>query len=161
MLSLDWSLFWTIVNLLILLLLLKKFLFGPITKIMESRQAEIEKSLLEAEEQKQQALAEEKELAAKLSSAHDQAAELVENAKLRARAEYDEILKEAKADAAKLIEKGRSQLELERQQMLGTVRDSAVDMVLLAAARLSQKEMDEDSDRALVSSFLSEVGAGK
>ena len=55
MLSLDWDIVWTIVNLLILFLLLKHFLFKPITKMMESRTAEIENNLKDAEDQKQKA----------------------------------------------------------------------------------------------------------
>ena len=53
MLELDWDIVWTIVNLLILFLLLKHFLFKPITQMMESRTAEIENNLKDAEEQKQ------------------------------------------------------------------------------------------------------------
>ena len=45
MLELDWDIVWTIVNLLILFLLLKHFLFKPITQMMESRTAEIENNL--------------------------------------------------------------------------------------------------------------------
>ena len=55
MLELDWDIVWTIVNLLILFLLLKHFLFKPITQMMESRTAEIENNLKDAEEQKQKA----------------------------------------------------------------------------------------------------------
>ena len=50
MLNLDWNIVWTIVNLLILFLLLKRFLFKPITQMMESRAAEIENNLKDAEE---------------------------------------------------------------------------------------------------------------
>ena len=45
MLNLDWSIIWNIVNILVLFLLLKIFLFKPITKMMESRTAEIENNL--------------------------------------------------------------------------------------------------------------------
>ena len=55
MLSLDWSIIWNIVNILVLFLLLKHFLFKPITEMMESRTAEIENNLKDAEEQKQKA----------------------------------------------------------------------------------------------------------
>ena len=41
LLNLDWSIIWNIVNILVLFLLLKQFLFKPITKMMDSRTAEI------------------------------------------------------------------------------------------------------------------------
>ena len=55
MLNLDWNIVWTIVNILVLFLLLKHFLFKPITEMMESRTAEIENNLKDAEDQKQKA----------------------------------------------------------------------------------------------------------
>ena len=53
LLNLNWDLVWTIINLLVLFLLLKRFLFKPITEMMESRTAEIENNLKDAEDQKQ------------------------------------------------------------------------------------------------------------
>ena len=48
LLNLNWDLVWTIVNILVLFLLLKRFLFKPITEMMESRTAEIENNLKDA-----------------------------------------------------------------------------------------------------------------
>ena len=53
LLNLDWSIVWNIVNILVLFLLLKHFLFKPITQMMESRTAEIENDLKDAKEQKE------------------------------------------------------------------------------------------------------------
>ena len=77
MLELDWDIVWTIVNLLILFLLLKHFLFKPITQMMESRTAEIENNLKDAEEQKQKAQQLNTQYEEQLQGAQAQAAQAV------------------------------------------------------------------------------------
>lgn len=158
MLNLDWSIIWTIVNLLILFVLLRIFLFKPITKMMESRTAEIENGLKDAAEKN--ALAEEKcaEYDKRLDSAHVQAGQIVADAQGRGQQEYERILKDAQVDAQKALEHGRRQMALEREQILQQAKDGMADVVLLTAAKLSEKEMDDITNRHFVDSFLSEVG---
>lgn len=158
MLSLDWDIVWTIVNLLILFLLLKHFLFKPITKMMESRTAEIENNLKDAEDQKQKAAELTAQYEEKLQGAHAEAAQIVSEAKQRGQKEYDAILKSAAQDAQKEQERSRANLEREREEMLRGVQENVTELVLLTASKLSQKELDEESDRKLVDSFLSEAG---
>ena len=81
MLELDWDIVWTIVNLLILFLLLKHFLFKPITQMMESRTAEIENNLKDAEEQKQKAQQLNTQYEEQLQGAQAQAAQIISDAK--------------------------------------------------------------------------------
>ena len=158
MLSLDWDIVWTIVNLLILFLLLKHFLFKPNTKMMESRTAEIENNLKDAEDQKQKAAELTAQYEEKLQGAHAEAAQIVSEAKQRGQKEYDAILKSAAQDAQKEQERSRADLERERDEMLRGVQENVTELVLLTASKLSQKELDEESDRKLVDSFLSEAG---
>lgn len=158
MLDLNWSLLWNIFNILVLFLLLKHFLFKPITKLMESRTAEIENNLKEAEEKKQAA----DELGARyekrLEEAQAQAAEIVREARERGEKEYGGILDSAAQDARREAERARAQLELEREQMLRGARDSVAELALAAAAKVSEKELDQEADRRLVDAFLAETG---
>ncbi len=156
MLSLDWDIVWTIVNLLILFLLLKHFLFKPITKMMESRTAEIENNLKDAEDQKQKAAELTAQYEEKLQGAHAEAAQIVSEAKQRGQKEYDAILKSAAQDAQKEQERSRADLEREREEMLRGVQENVTELVLLTVSKLSQKELDQESDRKLVDAFLAE-----
>ena len=158
MLNLDWNIVWTIVNILVLFLLLKHFLFKPITEMMESRTAEIENNLKDAEDQKQKASELTAQYEEKLQGAHAEAAQIVSEARQRGQREYDAILKTAGQDAQKEQERARADMEREREEMLRGVQENVTEMVLLTASKLSQKELDEESDRKLVDSFLSEAG---
>ena len=154
MLNLDW----TIVNILVLFLLLKHFLFKPITEMMESRTAEIENNLKDAEDQKQKASELTAQYEEKLQGAHAEAAQIVSEARQRGQREYDAILKTAGQDTQKEQERARADMEREREEMLRGVQENVTELVLLTASKLSQKELDEESDRKLVDSFLSEAG---
>ena len=158
MLNLDWNIVWTIVNILVLFLLLKHFLFKPITEMMESRTAEIENNLKDAEDQKQKASELTAQYVEKLQGAHAEAAQIVSEARQRGQREYDAILKTAGQDAQKEQERVRADMEREREEMLRGVQENVTELVLLTASKLSQKELDEESDRKLVDSFLSEAG---
>ena len=158
MLNLDWNIVWTIVNILVLFLLLKHFLFKPITEMMESRTAEIENNLKDAEDQKQKASELTAQYEEKLQGAHAEAAQIVSEARQRGQREYDAILKTAGQDAQKEQERARADMEREREEMLRGVQENVTELVLLTASKLSQKELDEGSDRKLVDSFLSEAG---
>ena len=156
MLNLDWNIVWTIVNILVLFLLLKHFLFKPITEMMESRTAEIENNLKDAEDQKQKASELTAQYEEKLQGAHAEAAQIVSEAKQRGQKEYDAILKSAAQDAQKEQERSRADLEREREEMLRGVQENVTELVLLTASKLSQKELDQESDRKLVDAFLAE-----
>ena len=158
MLNLDWNIVWTIVNILVLFLLLKHFLFKPITEMMESRTAEIENNLKDAEDQKQKASELTAQYEEKLQGAHAEAAQIVSEARQRGQREYDAILKTAGQDAQKEQERARADMEREREEMLRGVQENVTELVMLTASKLSQKELDEESDRKLVDSFLSEAG---
>ena len=158
MLNLDWNIVWTIVNILVLFLLLKHFLFKPITEMMESRTAEIENNLKDAEDQKQKASELTAQYEEKLQGAHAEAAQIVSEARQRGQREYDAILKTAGQDAQKEQERARADMEREREEMLRGVQENVTELVLLTASKLSQKELDEESARKLVDSFLSEAG---
>lgn len=158
MLNLDWNIVWTIVNLLILFLLLKRFLFKPITQMMESRAAEIENNLKDAEEQKQKAQDLNAQYEEQLAGAREEAAQILLEAKAQGQREYSSILKTAQQEAQREQERSRAQLEQEREDMLRGVQENVTELVLLAASKLSQKELDQESDRKLVDSFLSETG---
>ncbi len=149
---------WTVVNLVVLYLLLKKFLFKPVTAMIESRQQEIEHNIAAAEDQRIKAEAMLEEYDDKLKNAQHEAGQLIAQAKMRAEHEYQTVMKRAQLDAKRLTEETEQQIEAERQTMLSGVRKEVATLALMAAARVSAHGRNSDEDDALIESFLSEVG---
>ena len=161
MLNLNWDIVWTIVNILLLFVLLKRFLFKPVTEMMESRAAEIENNLKDAEEQKRKAQELNDQYAQQLRGARAEAAQIVSDAQRRGQEEYGAILENARQEAEKEQERTRADMARERDEMLRGVQENVTELVLLTASKLSQKELDSESDHKLVESFLSETGGDR
>ena len=148
MLNLDpWTVLWTGINLVVLYLLMRHFLFKPVTAMMEQRTKAIEDGLSQAEAAKQAAQALDQENEARLAQA-----------KLQGQREYDQIISSAQADAQAIRADAQAQMEAERRQMLQDAQQQVAALALLAAAKVSGRAMDQAGDRDLVEDFLREAG---
>ena len=119
MLNLDpWTVLWTGINLVVLYLLMRHFLFKPVTAMMEQRTKAIEDGLSQAEAAKQAAQALDQENEARLAQVRGQADQIVAQAKLQGQREDDQIISSAQADAQAIRADAQAQMEAERRQML-------------------------------------------
>ena len=92
MLRVDINLLFTVINLLFLVFLMKKFLFKPVRAILEKRQSEIEASFKNADTVNQEAAALKEKYEASLSNIETERQETINQAKIDASKEYDEII---------------------------------------------------------------------
>lgn len=147
----------TILNLLVLWLFLRHFLFGKVTAILDRRTQTVQSDLEKAARENEQAQQLHRQYDEQLGRARQESAELLDKTRAQAQSEYQAILDSAHADARQLMETTRKQLEAERESMLRGARREVAQLALLAAAKVAQKELDAKSDLALVDSFLSET----
>ena len=151
----------TIINLVVLYFLLKKFLFQRVNRVLEERAALVKKTMDDAQAEKDQASALRQEYEENLSHAHTQAAEILDQAKARGERVYAEYLDKAQAEAKTVRENARIQGREEREAMLRSARNEVARLAVLAAAQVAQQSLDQDADRAIAAQFLSEVGEQK
>ena len=151
----------TIVNLLVLYFLLKKFLFQRVNRILEERAALVKQTIDDAQAKKDQADALCKEYEENLAQAHTQAAEILDQAKARGERIYNQYLDQAKAEAKTVREQARIQGKEEREAMLRSARGEVARLAVLAAAQVAQRSLDQEADREIAAQFLSEVGEQK
>lgn len=158
MLSLDWSILWVIINLLVLYFLLKKFLFDRVTGMMDKRRQIIKNNLDEAEAAKADANQLKAEYEQSLKDAHAKAVEITENAKANASKQEERILADARDEGARIIREAEKAASDERSKMLDDAKYEIADLALVAAAKVMNKKLDSDDDRRLAESFVNEVG---
>lgn len=161
MLTLDWNLLWTFVNLIILTLLMKKFLFKPVLAIMEKRTKSITNSLDHAQSMTNEAMDLKNQYEAALSNAKSESASIVNNAKQRAKDEYEIIVKNALTDATRIKENANKAIEIDKEKAMRDMQGQIASLALIAASKLVEKNMDEDVNKQLVDEFLMEAGVGK
>jgi F-type H+-transporting ATPase subunit b len=145
-----------IVNFLILLFLLNRFLFKPVLRRIDERNAQLGKGLEDAA-----AAARDRELAraereAALAEARAESEALVQRAAKTAEATSAEILAAARASAEQLTERAREEIAAEKERALAEIRGEVADLALDAAGKLVGSEMDSPTQRRLVEQFLSE-----
>ncbi|MCR5031765.1 MAG: ATP synthase F0 subunit B [Lachnospiraceae bacterium] len=160
MLRLDINLLFTVINLLVLFILLKKFLFGRVHKILEERQAEIDASLADAErssKEAQQHLIEAKEEAKQQQLLRDKA---VADARKEAADAYDKIVAEAHEKADEIVEKANAKAELEAKDRIKEAQAEIADLVYEAVEKLEGSQGNV-SDGKLYDSFLGAVAEQK
>lgn len=152
------TILFTIVNLLILFLLMKKFLFARVNAVLEQRAALVKQEISSAEDNNRQAQELKAQYEGKLTDARHEAAKIVAAAQNRAQRVYEGKMAEAETDAKRLRSEAEAQILTERDAMLRGARNEVASLALLAAAKVAQRSMDSDDDKALVDTFLSEVG---
>ena len=153
-----WTMIMTWGNLLILFLLMKKFLFGPVKKIMDERQAEIEKNISDAEEAKTAAEGLKAEYEEKLKSAKKEAESILTTASKNALLKEEEILKGASEKASAILEKAENEIAMERRAALEGLKGEVSEIATSIAAKIIEKDIDEKDHEKLIEKFINEIG---
>ena len=158
MLKLDMNLVWSIVNFIVLYLLLRHFLIGPVMNVINKRQAMIEQSISNAREAEGKAAVLKKEYEEKMAASSEEGLRLIEEAKNQARAQYDRILKDAGEEAGRVIEEAQKTTEADQERALREAKAQIAGLVIAAAAKVVNQEVSAKTNQALYDSFLAEAG---
>ena len=153
-----WQILISLCNLLILFLLIKKFLYAPVKKTMEARQAKIDEgyaaaSRAEAEAEEHRAAWEDK-----LATARAEADEILEKAGVTAQRRADKILSEAEEKAAGMIRRAEEAIALEEKKAEAAVRREIVDVSALLTEKMLRREIRVEDHRALIDDFIDGMG---
>ena len=161
MLRLDINLVFTIINLLVLYFLMKKFLFKPVNNIIAQREEAIKKQFDEAEETKKQADELKKEYEASLENAKADSEKIVQEARAKARTEYDRIAKSADEDVARRLQKAEEVIAEEKAKSLRSMEHEIENLVMAAATKVVGEKVTVENSQKLYDEFLTEMGEAK
>lgn len=153
-----WDILVSLANLVILFLLVKKFLYKPVKKMLETRQASIDSDYAKANEAKEQALADKLAYEKKLSEAKTEADGVIQSAVNMAKLRENEILAEAKEKADAIMRKANDDAALELKKAEKSIKDEIVVVSTLLAEKLLERELNEKDNKELVDSFIAEIG---
>jgi len=155
-----WNIACTVINILVLYLFLKYFLFGPISRIMEERKAMIEADLDKASQAKEEAEQMKGQYEASIGNAEAEAARLIADAKAKAGEAYDKIMEQARLDSSRQIEDAEKVIALEREKAMSDLQAGVAGLAMTAAARLLREQSRPEDDRSRYTRFLAEAGEG-
>lgn len=159
MLNLNfWNLLFTIINMIVLYLLLKKFFIGPVTAIMEKREAIINSQLECAKSTEADALELKRKWDEEMSNVQAKSSTIVEEAKDNAKQEYDKIVGQAEEQADKIIKDAQKTMELEREKTLREVQTEIANLAMTAAAKILIDGSNEKINESIYDQFLIKAG---
>jgi F-type H+-transporting ATPase subunit b len=150
----------TLVNTVILFLVLKKFLFVPVMNMITDRQKEIDAMYEAADNAQQSAKALEEEYQHKLSVAAQTSEKMVKDAVARGQARQEEILRQANAEAAAIMDKAAADIALEKKKAINDAKDEISGIAMAIAEKVVGRELQEKDQTDLVDAFIQQLGEG-
>jgi F-type H+-transporting ATPase subunit b len=152
---------WTILTFLVLLALLAKFAWKPLLQALESRADAIRKSLDDAQQAKQE-----------LERLHAESAEIIRQSRVEADAIItrsrgdaerlrEEMRQKARAEADAIVKNAERQIQLETARAVQQIRREAVDLSVMIASKLIQRNLTKEDNERLIEEALSQVDSPK
>lgn len=131
-----------IIATLILFLIIRFFLWKPITKLLEERKKATDEALTKANEAKENALALENSLQEKYAASKKEIERLLAEAEATGNKRREEIIKEAEAEAIRRLKLNEEELELEVKKKEKDIKDEIIAIAFMAAEKIVDKEID-------------------
>ena len=154
-----WDILWTVINLLVFYFLLRRFLFKPVLNMLDRREQIIKDDFDKAKKAADEAEALKAKYESELNSAHAEAAKIASTAKQRAEKDSAEIIADARAEAASIISDAQQTIERDRAAAVESARAEIAGLAVMAASRVLEKNIDDESNRRFAEKVLAEVGA--
>ncbi|GEJ57667.1 F0F1 ATP synthase subunit B [Anaeromyxobacter diazotrophicus] len=148
---------WTAITFLVLIVVLGKFAWGPIVKMLDERERTIRDAIEQAKKERAEAekmLAEQK---ASLAGAQREAQAMAQRSKAEVEALRTELTARARKEADDLVAQARQQIQDEKAKAVAELRGQVADLAIDAARRLIQSSLDEKSQRKLVEEYIAQL----
>ena len=149
--------FWTVVTFVILLLLLKKFVWGPIIDAVDRREKSLKDMFDGAENARDEAQELLKRYEDQLAQARSDVNQMIEEGKGKAGKAGDEIIGKASSEADQILERAKAEISRERQKAVEELKAQVVKISLAAAERLIERDLAEQDHRGLIEQTISDI----
>lgn len=153
-----WDIVVSLCNLAILFFIMKKFLYKPVRTMLEKRKKSIDDTYALADEALEKAEGDRLEYEKKLLSAREDAQEIIKKATDTADERAKEIVSSAREDASLIINRAQSAAQLEMKKAQQEIKGEIVSVSTLLASKLLEREISEEEHKALIDSFIDEIG---
>lgn len=161
--AINLTLFWQMINFIILVVIFKKFFFKPISKIIEKRKQEIVSNMESAQKDKESSQAMKVEAEKHIKEAKAEAQIIVTTAIKKAEEAKEEILKETHAMREKMLKSAEADIIKIREQAKKELRDDMTEIAIKLAEKMIEKQLGQSKadGEKLIDQFIKEVGETK
>lgn len=149
-----WQILISLANLVILFLILKKFLFQPVKKVLASRQSAMDEQYAAAAEAQNQAVRNKESWEQKMQTANAEAEVIIQTAVSKAQSRSDRIVADAKAKADGMIRQAKTDAALEYKKAQAGMKREIVDVSAVLTEKMLGREINTQDHRAMIDSFI-------
>lgn len=153
-----WQVLISLCNLLLLFLILKKFLYKPVRKMLAQRKALLDEQYRKAEQAQQTAEENRQTYERQLADAHAQAEQILQTATGQADRRAERIVAEAREKADGIVREAQTQAALEQRKAQAGIKQEIVDVSAVLAAKLLEREINPADHRALIDAAIADMG---
>ena len=151
--------FWTLVIFLILLFVLSRFAFKPITAAVAAREAALQRALDEARRDREEAARLLEEHRRAIEGARAEAQRFIAEGHAAGEKIREQMLEQARREQQEILERAQQAIAAERDRAIAELRREAVDLAIRGASRVIEKNLDDQTNRRLVEEFLTSAAA--
>ena len=155
-----WTSLFILLNTLIIFFVAKKYLFGPVMKMIEDRQKEIDDTYSQADRAKEQAAALQAEYEEKLATAMQTSEQLVKEAVARGQKREEDILRQANVEADAIRRKAEADIAQEKKKAINDAKNEIAGLAMEIAGKVVGRSLNEKDQTELVDQFIDQLGDG-
>ena len=149
--------FWSWISFLILLYLLKRFVYPPILEILEKREKKITGDISDAEKLKAEAQKMREDFEAQLKQAHEKADVIIKLAQEESRKSRDESLQETKAKCKQMLDGAEREIKRNQEKLIQEIRGHIAALTIASTEKILNKTISQDDQNRLAEESIEEV----
>ena len=159
LITLDgWTFLAQICNLMIQLIIFKKLLLEPVRKVIAERKAKADSQIADAQKLREEAEAMKAEYEQNMAQGRAEAGQILASAQKTATARSEELLGEARAQAAAMKQKAEADIAQQRKKAVNEVKDEIGGIAMEIASKVVEREIQQADHQELIDSFIQNVG---
>jgi F-type H+-transporting ATPase subunit b len=149
---------WTIISFVILLVLLWKVAYKPITKALKKREDTIRDSLEEAKKTRESAEVLLDDYKNQLAQAREEAHKILSEGKTLGENIKKEIIQKAHEESNQIVKRAQEEIEFQKEKALMELKERIADLTITAASKVIEKSLDKKDHEQLLEEYISKVG---
>jgi len=152
--------FWTILIFAVLMVLLSRYAFKPMLAAVEARERSLQEAIDKARADREESARLLAEHRAQLEAARGEAVRLIAEGRATSEKMRNEMLEATRAQQMELAERAKRDIEGEKVRAIAELRREAVEIAIAGASKVVERNMDNESNRKLVETFLASIPSG-
>lgn len=156
-----WTVGFTLLNSFVLFLVMRKFLFKPVSDFIENRKEGIKKEIENAENIKKQAFEFKAEYESKMANINEEKTGIINDARKRGEEIFQKLKEDGGKERDRILKNAEHEKDLMVEKAKDQLRKETVSLSIDIAQQLIRKELDNDTNRQMIDDIIKDLSAVK